>query len=365
MHIINQLIERIENLINHQDDRILLSELAAILNDIKNQDLFLFSYLRDSIIQYNKIIDSNKHTHEKLNSILNVILKRLLCFDNWIYKDNKTIALIQNGQIAANEIKPFLRMSKQQYDEFYRKQNVNLEKKLKGLKHNNNSELKSVPIDINSNITQSYRKIFAVHSIEFVMGLIDSNIHHDSLPLKWVDIGCGAGFISNAVNPKTHSKQNWDIYGCDLQESRIAIAKNRAAKNKNYLAIDAFTYLQQMKIKNQSVDLVSMLEFCEHFQDPFDLISKVAELDVSVIVIGTPLNQKLNSPFNDEQDVVHLWGFSKNAMVKMIEAAGFQVITSNETYIGKYLKNDLNWLTVVAAKPEFVKNMKKSFHSKI
>ena len=66
---------------------------------------------------------------------------------------------------------------------------------------------------------------------------------------------------------------------------------------------------------------------------------------------GTPLEQKINRPANQDPDPVHLWGFSADSMQAIIETTPMQVLLITQTRFGQSGKG-LNWLTVVAVSQE-------------
>ena len=99
-----------------------------------------------------------------------------------------------------------------------------------------------------------------------------------------------------------------------------------------------------------------MFEFCEHFSDPYSIIKKIVQNSFKIVVIATPLRQKLNMVNDKTPDPVHLWSFTAEALTKMLEKLGLKVIYHSETNVGKHTKG-LDWLTVIAAKPEIYKKI--------
>lgn len=369
--LISQLQENIKPLLN-QENMILLDHqaLVKILLDIKNIDLFLFSYLRDTINLYAKIIGNTRDNNElnnkttRIGRLLNALTTRLTYFHHWD-GDNTTIAMIKNKDIPFNKIKPFIRKSNEEYENYYAAQNETIKQRLNEKINDStqpNIDLQNVPIVLKKSLAHSYRKTYVVHLIEFLMGLLDTS-ESDINNKTWLDIGCSIGLISNAVDSSLYAKSKWKIIGCDLQENRIKYAQHLSASNRNYFAKDAFRLISQMQDDNKSIDIVSMFEFCEHFEDPVKLIQKAANLDIKVIVIATPLAQKLNAPFNDEQDNVHLWGFTRESMEAIVKSTDMQIFSITENRIGTY-HHGFDWLTTVMVRSDILDKINTIFNKK-
>ncbi|MGJ8663672.1 MAG: class I SAM-dependent methyltransferase, partial [Marinicella sp.] len=168
---------------------------------------------------------------------------------------------------------------------------------------------------------------------------------------KWLDVGCGNGSIANAVNSKRFSSNLWKIHGCDLQENRIKIAQNNARKMRYFYQENVLDRLQKNSHATNQYDIISMFEFCEHFVDPYSLLAEMSKKQFKLIVIATPLEQKFTSNADTEPDPAHLWSFSAQAWIKMLSKLNLKTIYHSEISVGQHTKG-LNWLTVVAAKPQ-------------
>ncbi|WP_395375977.1 class I SAM-dependent methyltransferase [Marinicella sp. W31] len=326
-----------------------------------NHDPFMQSYLEDSMVFLEKHVriyirlqkQNNQQRlpiiRKKIDRVLRALQQRLHFLKYWFDRDNSTVDAIKNKTIPATSIKPFVRYSAEKYDAFYQQQNLELKEKLKTRTYKDQRHKSHIPIGIKNDLTHLFRKTGVVALVETLMGVISSSTQKGSY--KWLDIGCGKGFITNAVDSTKYSETEWHISGCDLQESRIEMAQKRAAADRTYFAQDAFVLMRELEQKGQHYDLVSMCEFCEHLEDPFDFIKKVAASDAQMMLIATPLEQNINRHFNHEPDKTHLWGFSRQSMEAMIKQTDMEMLYCNETRIGDYLRG-LDWLTVVAVKPE-------------
>ncbi|TDR23773.1 methyltransferase domain-containing protein [Marinicella litoralis] len=355
----SDLITRLTELIQEIDRAPTSSEnpgkLSLTVEKIEAEWPFLYAYLADSFKALKRAIENQ--VLSRIKKLCGVINSRLSYFGNWDSTHNITIAMINDGRIKPNEIKPFIRFDTKAYEAFYTQQNIKLKEKLKSKVFNDYSDQSYVPIELKSKINHVFRKTYAVNVIETMIGVFNS-LGVDKG--RWLDVGCGVGYISNAVNQNIYSSKNWEIHGCDLQESRIEFAKKNAAKHKKYTCDDAFSVIKNLNDKGEKTNIVSMFEFCEHFADPADLIQRVSALSVDAVVIGTPLQQKLVSPLDKKPDPVHLWGFTRESMEHIFKTTGLEILLSTENKIG-YYGEGLDWLTIIAVTPEIKNKIDASF----
>lgn len=328
---------------------------------IKSQP-FLYTYLRDLIVTLEK--QGSSDIENQLN-LLKTLTERLKHFHHWQSDNNETIQLIEQNIIHANEIKPHIRFSDADYEKFYDNQNANLGKRLNNLKKTPFNRFKSNTNLVFNHYDHSVRKSHALNVVETFMAILENS--DIKINNKWLDVGCGTGQIANAVNPKRHTNKKWEIHGCDLQKNRIRVAKNNACKNRYFHEENVLDKLQNNNIKETEFDIISMFEFCEHFADPFSLLRKISENNFKIMIIATPLAQKLNSINDSSPDPVHLWSFTTNAIIKMLDKMELKTIYHSEIGVGSYTKG-LDWLTVVAIKSEiydlFRRNTDSNFNKK-
>ena len=84
-----------------------------------------------------------------------------------------------------------------------------------------------------------------------------------------LDIGCGAGFLTNALAEK-HT-----VTGIDLSQTSLSIAeKHDATKSVKYLYADAYS----LPFDNTSFDVVCAMDVLEHVESPAQLIKEAARV---------------------------------------------------------------------------------------
>ncbi len=87
---------------------------------------------------------------------------------------------------------------------------------------------------------------------------------------KVLDVGCGAGLLSNPL-----AKQGLDVTGIDLSENSLTVAKMYdATKTVKYLHADA----EKLPFENESFDVVCALDLLEHVENPETVILEAARV---------------------------------------------------------------------------------------
>ncbi|WP_223786925.1 class I SAM-dependent methyltransferase [Marinicella meishanensis] len=322
------------------------TEQRTSLCQIIEQDPFLYAYLRDLV----RVLGADQTSHQQATAALQTMGQRMAYFHHWDDAANQTIGLIQDHILPASTIKPHIRHSDADYQRFYETQNAKVGQRVGKNRRPLNRLKPYQPLVLNRHFDHCIRKSHAVNVIETMMAVLESS--DLEINRKWLDIGCGNGLIANAVHAKKHGAKEWQIYGCDLQSNKIKIAQNRACKNRHFYQQNVLDTLQANQTKEDAYDVVSMFEFCEHFADPFALLKQIAEQAFKVMVIATPLCQKTDLIEDNQPDPVHLWSFSVEAIKRMLAQLNLTVIMDVETRVGEYNKG-MNWLTVVACKPEY------------
>ena len=85
-----------------------------------------------------------------------------------------------------------------------------------------------------------------------------------------LDIGCGAGFLTNCLSLDGHR-----VTGVDLSEKSLEIARKRdQSKRVRYMQLDAFA----LPFKQQSFDVICAMDFLEHVEMPGQIIHQIARL---------------------------------------------------------------------------------------
>ncbi len=82
---------------------------------------------------------------------------------------------------------------------------------------------------------------------------------------KVLDVGCGAGFLSNAL-----AKENLNVTGVDLSPESLKVAqKYDVTKTVKYLTADAY----HLPFADHSFDVLTAMDFLEHVEQP-DVVIK-------------------------------------------------------------------------------------------
>lgn len=92
-----------------------------------------------------------------------------------------------------------------------------------------------------------------------------------SLKSKVLDIGCGAGLISNKL-----AADGYEIFGVDQSAGSVAVARRHAPSNAkvHYSAGDAYA----LDFADASFDVVMLLDFLEHVDEPDRAIKEASRV---------------------------------------------------------------------------------------
>jgi 2-polyprenyl-6-hydroxyphenyl methylase/3-demethylubiquinone-9 3-methyltransferase len=92
----------------------------------------------------------------------------------------------------------------------------------------------------------------------------------DTKPIKILDVGCGAGFLSNEL-----AKQGFTVTGVDLSGDSLKVAqKYDQTKSVHYQVADAY----QLPFLAESYDVVTAMDFLEHVDQPQKVIQEFSRL---------------------------------------------------------------------------------------
>jgi len=85
-----------------------------------------------------------------------------------------------------------------------------------------------------------------------------------------LDIGCGAGFLSNAL-----AREGFNVVGLDASEASLTVARGHdETKSVRYDAGDALA----LPYQTASFDAVAAMDFLEHVEDPAAVVAEAARV---------------------------------------------------------------------------------------
>lgn len=89
-------------------------------------------------------------------------------------------------------------------------------------------------------------------------------------PQRILDVGCGAGFLTNPLALRGHQ-----VFGIDLSKPSLEIAKKHDETGKvNYRYANAY----DLPFEKESFDIVCAMDILEHVEEPSRLISEAARV---------------------------------------------------------------------------------------
>ncbi len=85
-----------------------------------------------------------------------------------------------------------------------------------------------------------------------------------------LDVGCGAGFLTNEL-----ARHGYQVTGIDASEDSLRVAKlYDETKSVNYQTADAY----KLPFADASFDVVTALDFLEHVEDPKAVIAEISRV---------------------------------------------------------------------------------------
>lgn len=85
-----------------------------------------------------------------------------------------------------------------------------------------------------------------------------------------LDVGCGAGFLSNHL-----AREGFDVTGLDASQASLDVARRHDVSGKaNYLLGDAAS----LPFASGSFDVVCAMDFLEHVEDPLAVVAEIARV---------------------------------------------------------------------------------------
>jgi 2-polyprenyl-6-hydroxyphenyl methylase / 3-demethylubiquinone-9 3-methyltransferase len=97
--------------------------------------------------------------------------------------------------------------------------------------------------------------------------------HADITEKKVLDVGCGAGLLSEAM-----AKVSADVTGIDLSQAAIQVAKQHAEKKRVLVNYQCIAIEDLAETQPASFDVITCLEMLEHVPDPAAIIKHCATL---------------------------------------------------------------------------------------
>lgn len=166
---------------------------------------------------------------------------------------------------------------------------------------------------------------------------IFKNIYNDSSGHKLLDIGCGAGEISEKL-----INIGYEVYGLDISRKALQAAKKKGVKTKRWNLSKGLPY------KNQAFEYVFAGETIEHLIDIEFILSEISRVvkKEGFLMITTPnlvhLPDRLsfllgNNPAQflptHEFLKLHVRQFSHSSLHHLLQINGFRVLKSQSTTV--------------------------------
>lgn len=138
---------------------------------------------------------------------------------------------------------------------------------------------------------------------------------------RLLDVGCGPG-----VNLQTFQEQGWDVHGIDVNESAVAMAREKVGDRVHHGTLDTAPF------DEESFDVVSLNHSLEHMFSPLETLERVRRLlkPGGMVVIEVPNADSWEAQLFGSSWVPwdvprHLYHFGKSTLTRALERSGFHV----------------------------------------
>ncbi len=154
---------------------------------------------------------------------------------------------------------------------------------------------------------------------EMYYGLFKSLREYSSPEASVLDVGCGLGYVTYALN-----KAGYNAQGLDISEEAISQAKERYGNS--FICEDFFN----LDHNDKTYDAICMLELIEHVAEPSRYINHAMNLlkKGGVLIVTTP-NKSFypkGSLWETDAPPVHITWFSEGGILKIFKGLGFEVV---------------------------------------
>ncbi len=129
----------------------------------------------------------------------------------------------------------------------------------------------------------------SVLKLDYVRGIFKQN--QLAPGARVLDVGCGAGFLSNGL-----AADGYRVTGIDQSAGSLAVARRHAPKNSRvaYRSADAY----RLPFEDRAFDAVLMMDFLEHVNEPARAIAEAARvLKPQGLLIFYTFNRTLPAKF--------------------------------------------------------------------
>jgi SAM-dependent methyltransferase len=253
----------------------------------------------------------------------------------WETKTNKTwTQMVLKEQEALLSPTPFPVKTKEEYNQFYGLQTINTAGGV-SVKSDQSAEINLYRQLIQNSTDHAFRLATSICHIKMLLLLLQER--HPNESIKWLDVGCGIGYIANKVG------FDGEFVGIDVAEPLINYA-NETRFSERYKYLTGGFDEARNAIRGEKFHLITATEVVEHIFDPLDFVSQMKEHTCDLIYASSPLSEAV--PHEPSQE--HLWSFSLESYEQLFVLSNMKVTFSSAMYVGRFIGEGHNWLSVVA-----------------
>ena len=172
--------------------------------------------------------------------------------------------------------------------------------------------------------------------LESCQAVVEMVMRYHSMPGKWLDIGCGPGFLLSQAETR-----GWKCAGIDTSPFATAFARDEFN----------LTDVQTVSIENASFtdemfDVISMQHVIEHFFNPLDTMRRIVAwlkpggfLYLETPDVGSPIARREGANWEHIKLPEHVVYFSESTLKYLLEQLNSEIVLIHHPVEGTGLMN--------------------------
>jgi 2-polyprenyl-3-methyl-5-hydroxy-6-metoxy-1,4-benzoquinol methylase len=185
----------------------------------------------------------------------------------------------------------------------------------------------------NENVLEPKRMKVRFESCQAVVEMI---MQHHSKPGKWLDIGCGPGFLLSQAETR-----GWKCTGIDPSPFATAYSRDKF----NLIGVQTSS-IEDANFTNEMFDVISMQHVIEHFFNPLDTMRRIIAwlkpggfLYLETPDIGSPIARYEGANWEHIKLPEHVVYFSESTLRYLLEQLSCEIVLIHHPVEGTGLMN--------------------------
>jgi SAM-dependent methyltransferase len=259
----------------------------------------------------------------------------------WDIATNKSWQQMVLKETGARSPIPFPIKTQAEYSQFYASQTMNNAGGVSA------KTIQCADQDLYHQLTQhptdhAFRLATSICQIKMLLVMLQERHPHEVI--RWLDVGCGIGYIANRVG--------WEgeFVGIDVADALIDYANETRFSDRYQYIAGGFEEARNA-IGGKKFHLITATEVVEHIFDPLDFVEQMKSHTCDMIYASSPLLEAVPTQPSRE----HLWSFSLESYEQLFKLSAMKIAFSSSMNVGSFIGEGHNWLSVAATKSDVLR----------